>query len=367
MKKLNVLIAQESIAYRKILQEAVEGTGLAQVVFTASTGQIALERLKQRYIDVVLLSMNIPEKKNLETLFTINKEYPDVYVIIVIDTDKVNTAATVQALQMGALDFILIQAETGLVNNVARSKGKLQGLFTQIMTKKFTAGAAFLPEPETKPGSGGAALQRKPKVKKRDMTEAALIVVAASTGGPAALKYIFQNISEKIAVPILIVQHMPREFTGKLAQSLHKKSPIPIAEAADNSLIKPGEALLAPGGVHLTVTEKKSHYLAKLQDSLPVNGVKPSADVLFHSVARVFAGKKILAIMLTGMGNDGLEGIRELKRQCDCYCLVQSERTCVVYGMPGSVVQAGLADEIRDLHLIPERINSMVPGRSSKQ
>ena len=307
--------------------------------------------------------MHIPEKTNLETFFTIKKEFPHTFVIMVSDTNKINTAAAVLALQLEALDFILIQTETGWANNVSRIKSKLQGLFTQIMTKNYTTAAAFLPEDKKTLNSLYPVSSRRPDVKKRVLTTVDLIVIAASTGGPAALKYILKNISQTINVPILIVQHMPAEFTGTLAQSLNKKSTVFVTEASDNYRIKPGEALLAPGGMHLTVDKNISGYFARLLNSAPVNGVKPSADVLFNSIANICPKKKILAVILTGMGSDGLAGVRALKRECDCFCLVQSERTCVVYGMPGSVVQAGLADEIRDLHLLPECINAVLAGR----
>ncbi len=366
MKKLNVLIAQESLTYRKILQEAVAANDFAQVGFTASTGQITLERLKQSPIDVVLLSMHIPEEGKLATLFTIKKEYPNIHVIMVGDADKVNTAATIRALQMGALDVILIQPETSLINNVTKNKGKLQGLFTQIMTNNYTAASTPLPRKAAGSNSVHNAPPLRQEIKKTVMMEADLIVIAASTGGPAALKYILQNISGKINIPILIVQHMPAEFTGKLAQSLNKKSPLIVRESVDGSLIEPGQAILAPGGVHLTIAKNKCKYYAKLEDSPPVNGVKPSADVLFNSLAHIYPGKKVLAVILTGMGSDGLAGVRKLKEACDCFCLVQSEQTCVVYGMPGSIVRAGLADEIQDLHLLPEFINKIALGRCSK-
>jgi len=191
-----------------------------------------------------------------------------------------------------------------------------------------------------------------------------LVVIASSTGGPTALDTVFGQLPLDINVPILIVQHMPPEFTGVLAQTLCKKYNLDVKEAADGDKVEPGRILIAPGGMHMTVSSSKGFgNEIRLLDTPYVNGVKPSADVLFHSVAKEYKGKGVLAIVLTGMGNDGTKGIREMKAECNCYCITQSESSCVVYGMPKCVYEAGLSDEVGELKEIAFRMYQIIRGR----
>lgn len=187
-----------------------------------------------------------------------------------------------------------------------------------------------------------------------------LIVIAASTGGPDALESILTKLSGTLRQPILIVQHMPKKFTKIMANILNEKCQLRVAEAQQGDAIIAGQVLIAPGGQHMLVgLELGNKLIAELRDTPYLNGVRPSADVLFQSVAEICKGKNVLAAILTGMGRDGKNGVMEMKKECNCYCLVQSEGTCVVYGMPNSVVEAGLADEILDVEDIAERIQEL--------
>ena len=191
-----------------------------------------------------------------------------------------------------------------------------------------------------------------------------LIVIASSTGGPIALDTVFGQLPADINVPILVVQHMPPEFTNVLAQTLNKKYNLEVKEGSDGDKVKPGRAIIAPGGKHMVVSSAKGFgNEIHLLDTPYVNGVRPSADVLFHSVAKEYKGKNVLAVVLTGMGSDGTQGIREMKEECNCYCITQSENTCVVYGMPKCVYEAGLSDEVGDLKEIAFRMYQIVRGR----
>jgi len=364
LEKLRVLVVDDSSLDKKILVQAVESTGLGQVEHTASSGPIALERLKQRSMDVVLLKVLMPEVKATDTLEVIRKEYPHICVIMVSDGEADSAADTVKALEMGALDFILRLPEVDPEKNVVKIKNHLQGLFTQIMTVKYTSSitpAGTVAEP-ARPAFYAPAAPTEQVAGKKALSGVDLVVIASSTGGPVALETICKNLPAGFSKPVLVVQHMPAEFTRKLAQSLDKKCALPVVETEED-LVKPGRVMIAPGGVHTTVIRSGSSKVIKLKATPPVNGVRPSADVLFRSVARAYQGERILAVILTGMGSDGVSGIKEMKKTCDCYCLVQSEKTCVVYGMPGNVVSAGLADEVEDLNMIPSRLLQIVSGR----
>ncbi|WP_286725120.1 chemotaxis-specific protein-glutamate methyltransferase CheB [Pelotomaculum sp. PtaB.Bin117] len=367
MEKLKVMVVEDSSFYKKILVQAVEDTGLGLVEHTASSSSILFERLKQRKIDVVLLEFRMREMSGIDILKNLRIDYPDVYVIMVSAGKAGSVAGTAKALEMGALDFILKPMEVDAKRSVIMIKNRLQGLFTQIITVKYTTGnASAVNLAET----AKLAFQHPPApgrqvAEKKKLSGVDLIVIAASTGGPVALETICKKLPADFNKPILVVQHMPAEFTRKLAQSLDKKCALPVVEAEEGALVKPGQVMIAPGGVHMTVqTGSEAGRTFKLKAAPPVNGVRPSADVLFSSVAKAYKGRRVLAVILTGMGSDGMLGVKEMKRTCTCYCLVQSEKTCVVHGMPKSVVDAGLADDVEDIDAITARVLCLVRGGS---
>jgi len=181
-----------------------------------------------------------------------------------------------------------------------------------------------------------------------------IILIAVSTGGPRALETIIPALRPDISVPILIVQHMPPHFIETLAGRLNTKSGLRVKVAEDGEKISGGTVYLAPGGVHMRLNADNELYL---DDSPPLNGVRPAADALFESIAEDFSGTRVLAVVLTGMGQDSLRGLLKLKDKTECYCLAQSEKTCVVYGMPRAVIEDGLADRILDLDEMAHEIN----------
>lgn len=363
LEKLRVLVVDDSSLYKKVMVQAVENTGLARVEHTASNGILALERLKQCKADVVLLKVFMPEINGIETLKIVKRDYPEISVIMVSSGGGDSAADTIKALEMGAMDFVLKPSGISAEKSVINLKNQLRGLFTQIATRRYTSGItcqfsqavparteAPRPAPADRPG--------------KRVVGADLVVIASSTGGPVALETICAKLPAGFDRPILVVQHMPPEFTKKLAQWLDKKCQLPVVEAADGDKVAPGRIMIAPGGVHMTVARRGAESFIGLENTPPVNGVRPAADVLFRSVAGAWRGKRVLAVILTGMGSDGTEGVREMKRACDCYCMVQSEKTCVVYGMPQSAVNAGLADDVQGLGDIPAHIQKIVSGRS---
>jgi two-component system chemotaxis response regulator CheB len=360
--KLRVLIVDDSLIYRKILTAAVEAGGLATAVQTASNGVIALERLTQQHFDVVLLDQLMPEMTGLETFTVIRDKYPDMAVIMISDCTKENASVTVRALEMGALDFILKPSDASPDRNMEIIKNHLHILFAQIKIKRSTAnviksspGGLGYPESGAIKNPAFGRERKKTRLKKVD-----LIVIAASTGGPVALEQICSLLTADIKQPVLVVQHMPAEFTRVLAESLAKKCLLPVSEGSEGAFAKDGEIIIAPGGYHMIIRESDDNRRQiRLEETGYVNGVRPAADVLFRSIADVYSGMDILAVVLTGMGSDGTAGIRELKQKCNCYCITQSEATCIIYGMPKSVRDAGFSDEEVDLENIAKRMQQI--------
>lgn len=362
MEKLKVLLADASVTSRRIIADAVERTSLGTIVHTAPNSSIALEWLQQCVMDVVLLDASMVGQDNLNLLIEMKAVQPDIEVIVLSDGNPDSVEVTIKALEYGAFDFILKTEESDTKKTVDKIKNQLDILFAQIRVKKYSM-------PDVKKRFSGddekawnLALDADTSMKLRKplFGKPELVLIASSTGGPAALEILFKQLPGNFPVPILIVQHMPAEFTAIFAHNLDKVSELDIVEATDGSEVKNGQAVIAAGGSHMTVNRPGGKDIIVSLDKSPyVNGVRPSADVLFSSVAKVLGGKNILTVILTGMGNDGMQGVSELKSKCNCYCITQTESSSVVYGMPRCVSEAGLSDEAADMKDVAERICRM--------
>lgn len=382
MDKLKVLVVDDSLTYRNIITKAVEKTNLALVDCTASSGITALERLEQRSIDVVLLDIFMPEMDGIETLARIKGRYEDLPVIIISSGGEDGAKTTVKALEKGAMDFIIKPLEGDGNKNMVTISRHLGILFSQIIMDKYTVtgdGAKGQPAPlkkEIKPtkkhekrgeGSNLGVTAPPPSHTKGSACPGGidLVVIASSTGGPNAVEVVCQDIGQDFNKPILLVQHMPPDFTRIFAEFLGKKCRISVKEAEEGDEVIGGRILVAPGGYHMVALSDKDGASPRisLNTSPPVNGVRPAADVLFESIAHSYRGQRVLAIILTGMGSDGTNGLKALKEACQCYCITQSEETCVIYGMPRSAYEAGLSDEIAHLEDVGKRIIEINRGR----
>lgn len=364
LDKLKILVVDSAVVVRKIFAEAIEGIEMGSVENTAPNGSIALDWLRQKNIDVVLLEDSLSgEMSSIRILDSIKKEFPTVEVVMMSGSRKDNAAVTIEALKHGAMDFVLKPAGLDTEEEVLGVRNQLKHLFAQIKVRKCSMQAnndAVRPlKIKTAEISGRFPSENRTEHSTSQMVwrGADLIVIASSTGGPAALEKICSEIPGDLNKPVFIVQHMPPQFTKILAETLDKKSKLHVVEGEEGMLIKEGQVVIAPGGLHMrTGVSKGSEKIIELENTPYVNGVKPSADVLFRSVAEVYAGRNVLAVILTGMGNDGMKGVEELKQRCNCYCVTQSENSCVVYGMPRSVYEAGLSNETADLRVMAERI-----------
>ena len=365
MDKLKVLVVDDSLVYRKIISKAVEKTNIAVVDCTASSGITALERLQQREIDIVLLDVFMPEMDGIETLKEIKKKYNHIHVIMISSGGMDGAKITVEALRQGAMDFIIKPTNGNLEYNMDIINRHLNLLFSQILIDKYVGTRQPIHPPrENKKTDDTFPLSRKrarvlppsPTI----LCGVDIVVMASSTGGPNAVEEVCKELGSDFSKPILLVQHMPPDFTRIFAGFLDKKTRIQVKEAQEGDKILGGRMLIAPGGYHMKVN---ADFTISLSDEAPVNGVKPAADVLFKSVAKAYAGKRVLAVILTGMGSDGTEGLKALKRACQCYSITQSEESSVIYGMPRSAYEAGLSDERVDLKDIGRRIIEISRGR----
>jgi two-component system chemotaxis response regulator CheB len=356
--KIKVLIVETVNSYKRVLREAVERTQVGHVEHIASNVSLAFERLKQNRIDVVLMDMHSPDMNVKKTLSQLRSLHPELVIILFsIDSfGQVNKSVNVSDLS--ELDYILKLPHEYFPDGIDKISAQLQNMLNQIKTTQFMKSTSFANKLET------ASPVFKPLNKKWANEHVSLVVIASSTGGPTALETICKGISADFPKPIIIVQHMPAEFTKDLASTLSKKCVLPVVEAKEGDMIAAGKILIAPGGYHLTVRVTDGHYkVVHLDSSSPIHGVRPSADVTLKSVAKVYEGQLVLCVILTGMGSDGKLGVEEIKQKGNGYCIAQSEETCIVYGMPKSVVEAGLADRVEDLESISSCMQEIVAGK----
>ena len=378
MKKLNVMIVDDSALFRKFISDAVERTGAAIVQAVAADGNECLSILKQKTPDVVLLDINMAGINGIDVLRRIKESHEDIKVIMISSADNSDNALTVTALEIGALDFISKPRGNDWQRNLLSITSYLKVLFNYIIINKYYS----ISSKETAASVGKAKTEKErpttPKqldVEKepdvvsktsnieRQITKFKidLVLIASSTGGPKALYDVCSKLPADLGVPVLIVQHMPADFTTIFANSLNNISKLKVSEAKDGDIPRAGHIYIAKGGKHMTVTKSPSNTMTiKLEDTPTVNGVKPAADVLFKSLAEEFFNLNMLAVVLTGMGKDGTDGLRELKKKAKCYVITQSEKTCAVYGMPKSVYEANLSDEVLDIQDIASGISRRV-------
>lgn len=344
MSRLSVLIVDDSGLYRRILSEAVTNAAADSEVLLAENGLQALEILAAKRADACLLDVNMPVMDGLETLKRVKLSHPQLPVIMVSGDSKDGPALTVQALRLGALDFITKPLDQDFEANMLLMSSHLKALFDHIRRQ----GGRRAPQSPARAGRRGAPAGTRP---------ADLVVIASSTGGPVALEKVVPKLDAGFPKPILVVQHMPPDFTKAFSESLDRKSRIAVREAKEGDGIVPGRVLIAPGGYHMKVKRiSASEQRIRLEKSEPVCGVRPSADVLFASAASAYENMNVLAVVLTGMGKDGTDGVAALKEKTSCRCITQSERSCVVYGMPWSVCESGLSDGVFDIEEIAEQI-----------
>lgn len=370
MQPIRVLVVDDTATYRKILSDVVESISEAELAGTAPGGRIALKKLEQTVTDVVLLDIFMPEMDGIATLSRIRAKFPDVSVVMISGATTRDADITVKALQMGALDFVPKPRSNDYAAGIAELSAALRPILRAVEIKRLmrlggNAGGAVrgpvcaASKPDAPPTTPDAAAHFAPTPSRFD-----LVVIAVSTGGIKALHSVISPLPADLPAPVLIVQHMPEMFTASLADNLAKHSSLGVREARDNELVAGGSALIAPGGRHMTVRQTlglRGVLRIGINDSPPVNSCRPSADVLFRSVAATDVGG-VLAVILTGMGCDGAAGVAALKRK-GCYCISQDEQSCVVYGMPRAVVERGLSDETLPLDAIAARIAALATGR----
>ena len=331
---LRVLIVDDSAAIRGIVSTTLSADSDLRVAATAADGVQGLARVAECRPDVILLDVEMPVMDGLTMLRELRRVQPRLPVVMFSTLTERGAKVALDALVAGANDY------------VAKPKGATSDEVAARIREDVIPKLKQFRRPVATPGSGPASLV--PRATPQPRTEpVAAVVIGVSTGGPVALSEFLPAFVKSAGVPVLIVQHMPAVFTAHLAEQLTKACGVPIREAPAGHELRPGDVFLAPGGRHLKVTRSGPKVITHLDDGPPENACRPAADVLFRSAAEAW-GRQTLAVVLTGMGKDGLKG-SEAIHAAGGTILAQDEMTSVVWGMPGHVARAGLAEAVLPL------------------
>jgi two-component system chemotaxis response regulator CheB len=358
MPKIRVLVVDDAAVFRRSVAEELSRDPALEVVGTAANGRIALDRMAQLSPDIVILDVEMPEMDGLATLTELRKTYPRLPVIMFSALTERGAAATLDALSRGASDYFTKPATAGGL------EASLEVIRKQLIPKIKVLCGDEVGRTESKMGSGSASTLSTPGIRSADGQTRRdarakpgtieVLAIGTSTGGPNALAEVLGRLPADFSVPIVIVQHMPPMFTRLLAERLSTQFPIRVHEGNSGSLLQPGHAWIAPGDFHMIVERDGAGVRTLVHQAPPENSCRPAVDVLLRSVAKTF-GPNSLTVILTGMGQDGLRGC-EAVRDAGGQILAQDEVTSVVWGMPGHVARAGLADRVLPLSLIADEI-----------
>lgn len=367
---VNVLVVDDSALMRNLVAKMIEAAPGLRVADKAMNGLFALQKIPRCNPDAIVLDIEMPEMNGIEFLKERRRLGIEIPVIILSAVAKKGAEITMEALALGASDFIT-KPSGSVSSDIHTVAGELARLLlaygTRYQKSKGRTPAAYpFESPELmlgkEPGAGVPGLRRLPKqaekpVPARSPGPVDLVAIGISTGGPNALRRVFSRIDPNLAPPVVVVQHMPPGFTEEFARSLDRICPLDVKEAADGDLLKPGRVLIAPGDKHLLVERKSLASVARLSDAPPENGHRPSADVLFASVAREY-GNRALGVIMTGMGRDGARELGTLFKE-GCITLGQDEASSVVYGMPKVAFDLGHVTEQVPLDRMADRISEL--------
>ena len=373
---IRVLIADDSAFMRKVLSDLFKSQSDFEVVGTAVNGQDAIEKVKKFQPDVLTLDVIMPVMDGLNALAVIMEQCP-LPVVMVSSTTQKGTNETIRALALGAVDFV--SKAGGAISKIDTIKDEILAkcrLAAKTHARRnFAVSKPLVYKPSANTESTnrrvevrrrtGLVLGQKPTINRTPSTTAPvrkiipgtgkkLVVIGTSTGGPQALQTVITRLPGNLPCGVVVVQHMPAGFTKSLAERLNSISSIAVKEAEHDEIIRPGQVYIAPGDYHLRIVpagggERK----IALSQEPRVGNLRPTVNYMFDSASQF--GRDLISVIMTGMGSDGCEGMKKVKATGG-YSIAQDENSCVVYGMPKAVVDAGLADEIRPLDKIAEAI-----------
>ncbi|MFY9950220.1 MAG: chemotaxis response regulator protein-glutamate methylesterase [Candidatus Sulfotelmatobacter sp.] len=344
MNKVRVLVVDDSALMRKLIPQMVETDQSIEVVGTAMDGTFCLKKIEELRPNVVTLDLQMPGMNGIDTLKEIMRRHP-LPVIVVSSHSTDGASITFKALGLGAFDFVTKpQDASAHMAETAR----------QLIAKIKAAADCKVVRPGT---LGGAVRVEKTASSKSGPPPTKTVAIGISTGGPQALEYLLAQMPPDFPGTILVVQHMPSGFTEMFAKRLDELCALRVKEAQSGDVLQTGRVLICPGSRHMTVKRLPMGDVVVLNDDPLVNGHRPSVDVLFHSLAQEF-GKMSVAVLMTGMGDDGAQGLGEVKK-AGGMTIAQSEESCVVFGMPKAAIERGYATRVVGLEVLASTLQAL--------
>lgn len=357
--RVRVLVVDDSSFYRLRITQILRQDPGIEIVGTAANGKQAVEQAIALRPDVITMDVEMPEMNGIEASREIMARAPTRILMFSALTQQ-GAKATLDALEAGAVDFIPKDFGDAMTRSqvVDRLVKRVLALGGQPVSCRPGSGlsrprpASLLERPGDSPGQPLSPALCRPEAAPSAQSRAScgatgyhqLLAIGASTGGPMAIQTLLGGLSPRISVPVVIAVHMPANFTPAYAERLNRQCPLTVTQARDGDALRPGHVLLAPGGLQMEIEGRPGSARVRIYEGDSRHRYQPSVDLLLDSVARVYPGKA-LGVVLTGMGNDGLEGARQMKRGGSSIW-VQDEASCVVYGMPAAIERAGLADKV---------------------
>jgi two-component system chemotaxis response regulator CheB len=348
VKPTRILVVDDAVVARRVISDILDAEDDLEVVGTAPNGNLALKKIARLNPDVVTLDIDMPELDGMQTLNAIRSKYPNVRVIMVSNHTRRGAAITVEALFCGASDYVTKAVRSSSIEQA-------RAYMREQLVPKIRALAP--------PGRTPAVSPHKahPQIVRRRSIPIKVVVIGSSTGGPNALTTILESLPADFPAPVLIVQHLPENFTTFLAKRLDAATALSVREGRHREPVAKGSVWIAPGNLHLETRSAKNGIELATTKAPLVNSCRPAADVLFRTVAQCY-GPAVLAVVLTGMGQDGLEGCRAIAA-AGGQVIAQDRATSVVWGMPGQVAGAGLAESVLPISEIgPEIIRRVKVG-----
>lgn len=344
---VQVLVVDDSMVIRRTVTSILSQDPGIKIIGSAANGKIAIEQIPLLKPEVIVLDLEMPEIDGFGVLRFLRKEHPEIRTVVFSTLTQRGASQTIEALSLGASDYAS--------KPTSMAKGADENTLSHVTEELIRKVKQFQSNPFSPPPSPKAPF--KPRTLQGSFAPE-VVAIGISTGGPEALLKMFPGFSRKFPVPILIVQHMPPLFTKILADRLASGSQIKVVEGADGMAVEKGAAYIAPGSFHMEVQRKGGAVVLSMNQNPHENSCRPSADVLFRSVAKVYGGHA-LGVIMTGMGQDGLKGLKVMKEE-GAMILAQDQASSVVWGMPSFVVREGLADRVVSLSQMSSVIETTV-------
>lgn len=353
------MVVDDSMIFRKVVRDSLTAMPGVEVVGVASDGKGALDRLDALKPDLITLDIEMPQLNGLQVLQELQRQRLKCGAIMLSSLTSSGARLTTQALSLGAFDFVLKPSGDNAQDCLLQLKRELLPKIDAFRKSRCNQGATSVPTASVLVNNPPALSSPKPTGLPRAAAPK-VVVIGISTGGPVSLGKVLPKLPADFPVPIVIVQHMPQVFTKNLADDLNRSCALNVDEARDGEFLAPGTVRIAPGGRQLRFVNTTGRIALQVTDDPPEKMCRPSVDYLFRSAAEHFRGS-VLAVIMTGMGDDGLEGCRALKPLGACV-IAQDAASCVVFGMPRHIIQQGLADQITSLDEIPNALVARVKG-----